>query len=63
MKQKGYGKDYQYDHDLPHAFSGQNYFPDEMERPSFYKPVPRGFEREMEKRLIFFQNLRENKLK
>lgn len=62
MKQEGYGKNYQYDHDLPHAFSGQNYFPDEMKRPSFYKPVLRGFEREMEKRLIFFKNLREKKL-
>ena len=61
MKQKGYGKGYQYDHDLPHAFSGQNYFPDGMERPSFYKPVARGFEREMEKRLVFFKNLRERK--
>ncbi len=61
MKKEGYGKGYQYDHDLPHAFSGQNYFPDEMSRPSFYKPVSRGFEREMEKRLIFFKNLRDKK--
>ena len=61
MKQSGYGKDYQYDHDLADAFSGQNYFPDEMNRLSFYKPVSRGFEREMEKRLTFFKNLREKK--
>lgn len=61
MKQKGYGKGYQYDHDLPHAFSGQNYFPDGMKRPSFYKPASRGFEREMEKRLAFFKNLRKRK--
>ncbi len=58
MKKEGYGQDYQYDHNLPHAFSGQNYFPKGMERPSFYKPVTRGFEREMEKRLQFFANLR-----
>ncbi|MCB1071844.1 MAG: replication-associated recombination protein A [Chlamydiia bacterium] len=61
MKQEGYGKGYQYDHEFPHAFSGQNYFPDEMKRPSFYNPVPRGFEREMEKRLVFFKNLRKRK--
>ena len=58
MKQQGYGKNYQYDHDTPEAFSGQNYFPDEVPRPSFYNPPERGFEREMKKRLLFFQNLR-----
>lgn len=61
MKKEGYGKGYQYDHDLPEAFSGQNYFPDEMERPSFYSPHERGFEREMKKRLLFFKNLRDKK--
>lgn len=60
MKEEGYGKDYQYDHDLPHAFSGQNYFPDGLSRPTFYHPVQRGFEREMEKRIVFFKNLRKN---
>ena len=61
MKKEGYGAGYQYDHDCPDAFSGQNTFPDGMERRSFYKPVQRGFEREMEKRLTFFQNLRKKK--
>ena len=60
MKKEGYGGDYKYDHDLPHAFSGQNYFPDGMERPTFYEPVQRGFEREMEKRRAFFASLRSN---
>lgn len=60
MKKEGYGKDYKYDHDLPHAFSGQNYFPDGVERPTFYEPVQRGFEREMEKRRAFFTSLRSN---
>ncbi len=59
MKQNGYGQGYQYDHDTPDAFSGQNYFPDDMERPSFYEPVERGFEREMKKRLEYFARLRE----
>ncbi|MCB1106619.1 MAG: replication-associated recombination protein A [Chlamydiia bacterium] len=62
MKEKGYGKNYQYDHDLPHAFSGQDYFPEEMDRPTFYEPVCRGFEREMSKRSLFFRKLR-NQLK
>ncbi|MBB65633.1 MAG: AAA family ATPase [Waddliaceae bacterium] len=61
MKEMGYGKGYQYDHDCLHAFSGQNYFPDNIPRQSFYHPVERGFEREMRKRLDYFQHLRELK--
>lgn len=60
MKGLDYGKGYKYDHDEPHGFSGQNYFPDEIDRPSFYHPVERGFEREMKKRLYYFKKLREN---
>lgn len=59
MKDIGYGKGYQYDHDTPHGFSGQNYFPDELERHSFYHPIERGFEREMLKRIDYFNKLRE----
>lgn len=44
MKELGYGKDYRYDHEEAHAFSGQHYFPEQMERQEFYKPVERGFE-------------------
>lgn len=58
MKEMGYGKGYLYDHDTPHGFSGQNYFPDAMEKQSFYEPVERGFEREMKKRKEFFKTLR-----
>jgi putative ATPase len=54
MKQEGY----LYDHDTAHGFSGQNYFPEGLERPTFYSPVERGFEREMKKRLEYFQKLR-----
>ncbi len=63
MKKLGYGKDYLYDHDLPDAFSGQNYFPSNYQRPSFYRPVERGFERELKKRLEYFQQLRMKKNK
>lgn len=59
MKEMGYGKGYQYDHDSPQGFSGQNYFPKDIQRPSFYKPVERGFEREMKKRLDYFTQKRE----
>ncbi|WP_018634005.1 replication-associated recombination protein A [Neomegalonema perideroedes] len=58
MKQEGYGEGYRYDHDEPDAFSGQNYFPEGMRRPEFYKPVPRGFERDMRKRLDYWEELR-----
>ena len=58
MKSQGFGEGYAYDHDAPDGFSGQNYFPDGMERPGFYQPVERGFEREMKKRLEYFAKLR-----
>ena len=58
MKDQGYGAGYAYDHDAEDGFSGQNYFPDEMERPVFYQPVERGHERELKKRLDYFAKLR-----
>jgi len=61
MKEIGYGKGYQYDHDAEDAFSGQNYFPDGMARQEFYRPVERGFEREILKRLEYWKKLREKK--
>ncbi|MDD3021698.1 MAG: replication-associated recombination protein A [Alphaproteobacteria bacterium] len=61
MKQVGYGDGYQYDHDTPDAFSGQNYFPDDMPRTEFYIPPDRGFEREINKRLAYWDKLRKEK--
>jgi putative ATPase len=58
MKEMGYGSGYVYDPDTPEGFSGQDYFPEELGRHSYYRPVERGFEREMKKRLDYFQNLR-----
>ncbi len=58
MKEEGYGQGYQYDHDAENAFSGQNFFPDEMARQVFYKPAPRGFEKDIEKRLAYWEKLR-----
>lgn len=58
MKEQGYGAGYIYDHDTPEGFSGQDYFPAEIGRQNFYQPVSRGFEREIEKRLAYWGNLR-----
>ena len=61
MADLGYGAYYAYDHDAPDAFSGQNYWPEGIERPHFYTPVERGFEREMAKRIAYFAKLRESR--
>jgi putative ATPase len=59
MKNLGYGAGYQYDHDTDTGFSGDNYFPEGMGRPDLYRPVERGFEREIAKRLAYWAKLRE----
>ena len=61
MKDIGYGQDYAYDHDAEHGFSGQNYFPDGLARQRFYTPVERGFEREVKKRVEYWDKLRVEK--
>ena len=61
MKDMGYGANYAYDHDDPDGFSGQNCFPDGMERARYYKPVERGYEREIAKRLAYWDRLRATK--
>jgi putative ATPase len=58
MKDLGYGDGYVYDHDTETGFSGQNYFPDGMARQNFYRPVERGFERDIKKRLDYWEKLR-----
>lgn len=61
MKDLGYHQNYVYDQDLEDGFSGQNYFPDGMSRLKLYSPVDRGFEREIKKRIDYFDNLRREK--
>ncbi len=51
MKSLGYGKGYQYDPDTPEGFSGADFFPDEMERRTFYKPKGEGHEEKVKARL------------
>jgi putative ATPase len=58
MKQLGYGAGYEYDHESDDAFSGQNYFPDGMDRQDFYRPRDRGFEREIGKRMDYWAKKR-----
>lgn len=61
MEDLGYGKGYEYDHNAQDAFSGQNYFPEEMDRAALYKPSGRGFESEIAKRLDFWAQRRTDK--
>jgi putative ATPase len=61
MQQLGYGAGYAYDHDTEDAFSGQDYFPEGMAREVFYHPRERGFEREVAKRLAYWQRLRQER--
>ncbi|HEY5226746.1 MAG TPA: replication-associated recombination protein A [Methylovirgula sp.] len=58
MKSEGYGGGYEYDHDAPEGFSGQDYWPEALGRQSIYAPVDRGFEREIKKRLDYWERLR-----
>ena len=59
MDAQGYGAGYDYDHDAPDGFSGQSYFPEAMgDRRTFYDPPERGFEREIRKRLAYWDGLR-----
>ena len=59
MKNLGYSQSYIYDHDTPDGFSGLNYFPPDLPREHYYKPVARGFERDLQKRIEYFTRLRD----
>ncbi len=58
MKDIGYGKGYTYDHDAEEGFSGDDYWPEEMEPQTFYEPVERGFERQVKERIAYWNKLR-----
>ena len=58
MKDQGSGAEYTYDYDASDGFSGQDYFPEELARLRFYEPVERGFERDLIKRIAYFDKLR-----
>ena len=58
MKQIGYGKGYQYDHDAEEGFSGADYWPEEMSPQDFYRPTGRGFEAKVAERLAYWDEMR-----
>ncbi|MGL6036487.1 MAG: replication-associated recombination protein A [Legionella sp.] len=58
MKELGYGHEYRYAHDEPHAYAaGEHYFPDDMAKPEWYKPVNRGLETKIVEKLKFLRAL------
>lgn len=61
MKNLGYGQGYAYDHDAPDGFSGDNYWPDEMQPEIYYRPVDRGFEQRIAERLAYWDKLRRDR--
>ena len=61
MKDIGYGKGYAYDHEAEDGFSGANYWPEEMTPQTYYQPVERGFEREVRKRLDWWDKQRKER--
>ena len=61
MKDIGYGKGYAYDHDADEGFSGANYWPEEMEPQDYYRPVERGFERQVAERMAYWKRLRDSR--
>ena len=61
MKTIGYGKNYQYDHNIEGGFSGDNYWPEEMNPETFYKPTDRGFERKIAERIAWWDEQRTKK--
>ena len=61
MKEQGFSKGYEWDHQCEDAFSGAEYFPEGVEEKSFFVPVQRGFERELARRLEYFQRLQDQR--
>jgi putative ATPase len=61
MRSEGYAAGYEYDHDAEEAFSGRDYFPEQLGRQTFYDPPERGFEREIRKRLDYWTKLRKER--
>lgn len=58
MKELGYGHEYRYAHDEPHAYAaGENYFPDDIVQPHWYQPVPRGLEAKIAEKMLLLRRL------
>jgi putative ATPase len=61
MKELGYGRGYEYDHDSESSFSGQSFLPDSIEGKKFYDPGPYGFEKDIRKRMDYWENLKKKR--
>ena len=62
MKRLGYGHEYRYAHDEPHGYAaGENYLPEGIADPGWYKPVKRGLETKIAEKLAFLRTLDEKK--
>ena len=60
MKELGYGRDYRYAHNEPHAYAaGETYMPEGLDEPDFYRPVPRGLESKIAEKLAWLKSLDE----
>lgn len=63
MKELGYGKEYQYDHDAPDGFSGQDFLPEALQGKVYYEPGPYGFEKDIKRRIDYWDGLRKKRKK
>ncbi len=63
MKGLGYGKGYQYDHDAPDGFSGQDFLPESLQGRVYYEPGPFGFEKDVKRRIDYWNGLRQQRKK
>ena len=63
MKDLGYGKEYQYDHDAPDGFSGQDFLPGTLQGKVYYDPGPYGFEKDIRRRIDYWNGLRKKRKK
>jgi putative ATPase len=60
MKSLDYGRDYRYAHDEEQGFAaGENYLPEGMPPPGFYRPVERGLEIRIAEKLRHLRSLNE----
>lgn len=62
MKDIGYGRNYRYDHQEPEGFSGDDYWPEEMDAQTFYEPSDRGFEAKISERIAYWDGLRKERM-
>ena len=64
MKELGYGREYRYPHDEPHAYvAGETYLPDGINKPDWYQPAPRGLEIKIGEKMDFLHAMDKDALR